>query len=184
MNRLPKSSREQIRLRRATPADAEALFALFNNWAVVRWLARPNWPNEIARTHAYLASVNQSSRGEHYWAIEQGGGLVGGISAGNQPASAHQSAEGPHIGYWLGERFWGQGVMTRAASLLCAAIFTATDEPVIYSGVFAGNEGSLRIQQKLGFEIEGTGELFSTPLGRPMPHVSTRLLRTDFRPVA
>ncbi|MFM8749074.1 GNAT family N-acetyltransferase [Rhabdaerophilum sp.] len=185
MHRLPDiMDTERLRLRRAKPSDAEALFSLFNNWVVVKWLARPSWPNEIARTHAYLEQVNQSPLGEHYWAIERAGGLVGGISAGIQPASAHQSAEGPHIGYWLGERFWGQGVMTCAASLLCEAIFACTEEPAIYSGVFLGNEGSLRIQHKLGFRVEGRDELFSTPLGRPMPHVSTRLLRNDFRPVA
>ncbi len=73
--------------------------------------------------------------------------------------------------------------MTGAASLFCGAIFETLAAPAIYSGVFEGNEGSLRIQQKLGFEIVGRGKVFSSPLDRALPHVSTRLLRPDFRPV-
>lgn len=173
---------DRLRLRRAKPADAEVLFALLNNWNVVKWLARPSWPNEITRTKEYLAKANQGPLSEQYWVIETPEYVLGGIAVGIEPASSHQSDPGPHIGYWLGEPHWGRGHMTRAATLLCAAIFQHTDEPAIFSGLFEGNEGSWRVQQKLGFVIEGRSELFSTPLGKVMPHISTRLARSDFRP--
>jgi RimJ/RimL family protein N-acetyltransferase len=184
MHRLPAIIGEgDLRLRRAQSADTGVLFALFNNREVVKWLARPSWPLVFDEVAAFIETVNKDPESPQYWVVERNGVVLGGISASIEPASDKQPAEGPHIGYWLGEPFWGQGVMTRAASLLCAAIFAASAEPAIYSGVFKGNEGSLRIQQKLGFKIVGGGEIFSTPLGRSMPHVSTRLMRSDFRPV-
>jgi hypothetical protein len=35
---------ERLILRDWRPSDAEALFALLNNWEVVRWLSLPPWP--------------------------------------------------------------------------------------------------------------------------------------------
>ncbi len=184
MHRLPdRIGTGEIRHRRASPADAVVLYALYNNWNIIRWLARPSWPAPFERVEAYLDTVNRGADSPQYWVIERNGVILGGIAGSIEPASERQSAEGPHIGYWLGEPFWGQGVMTGVASLFCGAIFETLAAPAIYSGVFEGNEGSLRIQQKLGFEIVGRGKVFSSPLDRALPHVSTRLLRPDFRPV-
>lgn len=185
MHRLPDAiGAGEIRLRRATPADTGLLFALFNNWAVVKWLARPSWPLSFAETSDFLEAVNRGEGSPQYWVIERNGVLLGGISGSIDPAGERQSAEGPHIGYWLGEPFSGQGVMTRAASLFCAAIFEHLDEKAIFSGVFEGNEGSLRIQEKLGFRIESRDLHFCTPQNADLAHVNTILHRRDFRPVA
>lgn len=181
MDRLPDIiETERLCLRRATPADAEALFALYNNWNVIRWLARPQWPAALGRLRGFLEKVNSGSDSEHYWVIERDGMVLGGISAGLQAASERQSGPGPHIGYWLGEPFWRQGVMGEAARLLVDSIFTATSALAIYSGIFDGNEGSWRIQQRLGFVIESQSMLFSTPLGREATHLNTILTREAF----
>jgi RimJ/RimL family protein N-acetyltransferase len=181
MDRLPDViEARQIRLRRAEPADTLVLYALFNNWNVVKWLARPQWPVPFERVAAYLETVNRDPLGEHYWAIERDGVVLGAISARIEHASEHQSGEGPHIGYWLGEPYWGQGLVSEAARLLVQAIFEATAAPAIYSGVFEGNAGSLRIQEKLGFVVEGRDTLFSTPHGEERPHLSTILTRRVF----
>jgi RimJ/RimL family protein N-acetyltransferase len=181
MDRLPDSiGGREIRLRRAKPADAVVLYALFNNWNVVRWLARPQWPVPFAKVEAYLDAVNRDASGEHYWAIERDGVVLGAISAGMAPASEHQSGEGPHVGYWLGEPYWGQGVMSEAARLLVYSILNAMPVPAIYSGLFQGNHGSWRIQEKLGFSIEGRNTLFCGPQGLELPHVSTVLSRASF----
>ncbi|CAN1547168.1 RimL Acetyltransferases, including N-acetylases of ribosomal proteins [Rhabdaerophilaceae bacterium] len=172
-----------IALRRARPNDAVLLFALFNSWAVIRWLARPPWPVPLESVEGYLESVNQDPHGEHYWVIERGGVLLGGISANIAPASATQSAEGPHIGYWLGEPYWGQGVVTIAARELVRAIFSAMPVPAIYSGVFEGNGASLRIQHKLGFVVEARNTLFCKPRNMDLPHLSTVLTRQMFEKI-
>jgi RimJ/RimL family protein N-acetyltransferase len=181
MNRLPDVvDGREIRIRRAGPADAAILFALFNNWNVIRWLARPQWPVPFERVEVYLDAVNRDASGEHYWAIERNGVVLGAISAGIEPASALQSGEGPHIGYWLGEPYWGQGSMSEAARLLVGSIFGAMPVSAIYSGVFEGNIGSLRIQEKLGFVVEGRGMMYSNPRQMELPHLNTVLTRQAF----
>ena len=60
------------------------------------------------------------------------------------------------MGYWLGEQYWGRGLMTRAVQ---AASEWALDEyklTRIFAMVFSHNVGSVRVLEKAGFEREGT----------------------------
>ena len=43
----PEIQSERLLLRAWRPSDAEALFALFNNWEVVRWLSGPPGPMRL-----------------------------------------------------------------------------------------------------------------------------------------
>ncbi|MCA0400909.1 MAG: GNAT family N-acetyltransferase [Proteobacteria bacterium] len=171
----------RLKLRVARPEDADALFALFNNWQVIKWLSAPEWPPTLERTRAFIekCAVEGPDFEEHRVILLEGA-PVGGIGWRNRPAGPNQSEAGPNIGFWLGEAHWGQGIMSEGAEGLVAALFAASPIPAIHSGVIAGNEASLRIQEKLGFEITGRGTIFSNPLQREMPLISTRVTRAGF----
>jgi RimJ/RimL family protein N-acetyltransferase len=118
---------------------------------------------------------------ERYLMIERDGQLVGGIAVRDHPANHLQRAPGPHIGYWLGRSFWGQGLMTEAAGGVIARVFAACPAPAIYSGVFEDNAASLRVQEKLGFMRDWMTTLACNPRGGvALPHVNTMLTRGRF----
>jgi RimJ/RimL family protein N-acetyltransferase len=50
----------------------------------------------------------------------------------------------------------------------------------LFSGYFAGNAASARIQARLGFETERENMIFSAPWGRELSHVDTRLTRARY----
>ena len=59
------------------------------------------------------------------------------------------------IGYWLGEPFWGKGVMTTALDLWIQQIWqTFPEVHRLWAGVFAFNTASMRVLEKVGFEKE------------------------------
>ena len=70
--------------------------------------------------------------------------------------------------------------MTEAARGFLAWIFAAHACDTIYSGVFADNGASLRVQEKLGFVRDGETILRSKPRGADFPHVNTKLTRSAF----
>lgn len=86
------------------------------------------------------------------FAIEVEGQCAGGI--GLVPlADVH--ARCAHIGYWLGEPFWGRGIMT-------AVVRAVTDHALAQRGflrleapVFAWNPASMRVLEKCGYTREG-----------------------------
>lgn len=60
------------------------------------------------------------------------------------------------MGYYIAERYWGQGIGTSAVKQLCQYIFENTDIIRIFAEPFDYNFGSCRILEKSGFVYEGT----------------------------
>ncbi len=88
------------------------------------------------------------------YAILHGDELCGAIGLVPQTDVYTGSAE---IGYWLGEPYWGKGIMTRAVRLMVSYGFEKLDLRRIFTSVFAHNPASARVLEKAGFQFEGTG---------------------------
>ena len=59
------------------------------------------------------------------------------------------------LGYWLGEPFWGRGIMTGAVRQICREAFGRLDIVRIHAAVYARNGASCRVLEKAGFTREG-----------------------------
>ena len=59
----------------------------------------------------------------------------------------------PLVGYWIGRRYWGRGVATRALSEFLRGVGTRP----LYAYVAKHNAGSIRVLEKSGFRICGEG---------------------------
>ena len=70
------------------------------------------------------------------------------------------------IGYWLGEEYWGRGIVTEAVKVFTEWAFANFDLSRIYAGVFEWNPASARVMEKAGFEFEGRMKKAVTKEGR------------------
>ncbi len=153
-------------LRPLRESDAAAIFALFNDWNVVRWLSSPPWPYTRADADRYVRAVLDGTHvSEAVFAITLQDRLIGTIGLRRWPASKLQNGAGLNIGYWLGPAHWRHGYMTEALRALVNHVFALTPADTIYCGAFAENRASLRVQEKAGFFIAGETMLFSNPHG-------------------
>ena len=59
------------------------------------------------------------------------------------------------LGYWLGESFWGRGIMTEAVAIFTDFCFNTFPLRRIYAEAFANNPASARVLEKAGFIFEG-----------------------------
>jgi RimJ/RimL family protein N-acetyltransferase len=71
--------------------------------------------------------------------------------------------------------------MTEAAQAFIRYLFDSAAADTIYSGAFAGNSASLRVQEKLGFERTGEEMLYCRPCGEKRLHINMELPRSRFR---
>jgi RimJ/RimL family protein N-acetyltransferase len=171
---------ERLTLRPLRADDAAQLFALFANWQVIRWLSMPPWPYTLADAQSFIGSRLNQDLTNTSFAIAVGDALVGAIDVRMSAPAQLQRGPGPNLGYWLGQPYWGRGYMTEAARGFVPHVFAARLGDTIYSGAFADNEASLRVQEKLGFERDGETTLHSKPRGADFPHVNTKLTRSAF----
>lgn len=181
MRKLPdRIVTDRLGLRIARPGDTAALFPLFENWNVIRWLTGPRWPVTAASMADYFAKcLGEGADHEEARVIERNGEALGIIGWGYH-GEAGDRAAGSNLGYWLGEAFWGKGYMSEAVRVLVAYVFAATDIASIRSGIIEGNDASLRVQEKLGFTIVGRKGGFSNPMQKDVAMLATILTRETY----
>lgn len=85
------------------------------------------------------------------FAIEYQNQFVGIISLVVQADVYRLNAE---IGYWVGEQFWGNGIISKAIPLMVAYGFKELDINRIYAHVFDHNLPSQRVLTKAGFQLD------------------------------
>ena len=132
--------------------DAESLARHANNrkiWLGVRDLF-PH-PYTIQDAHEFLQRAISEDAAMKF-CIEIGGKAVGGIGV-HPGEDVHRLTA--TMGYWLGEEFWGRGIMTEAVTAVTDFCFENFPLRRIFAEVFANNPASARVLEKAGFTLEG-----------------------------
>jgi RimJ/RimL family protein N-acetyltransferase len=106
-----------------------------------------------------------------------GGDLVGvqAVTADDFPATRTVMT-----GSWLGRRFQRQGIGTEMRTAVLELAFRGLRANVARSGAIEGNAASLRVSQKLGYRVVGSGTV--SPRGVEVGHTDVELRREDWRP--
>ena len=125
--------------------DAESLARHANNRKI--WLAvRDVFPHPytIQHAHEYLQRAT-TEQPEMKFCIEIEHVAVGGIGVHpGHDVYLHTAT----VGYWLGEQFWGRGVMTEALTAVTDFCFDNFPLRRIFPEVFAKNPASARVLEK------------------------------------
>jgi [ribosomal protein S5]-alanine N-acetyltransferase len=132
--------------------DAQSLARHANNrkvWLVVRDLF-PH-PYTIQNAHEFLQRTI-SEQSAMKFCIEIEGVAVGGIGVHpGEDVHRHTAT----VGYWLGEEFWGRGIMTDVVIAVTDFCFDNFPLRRISAEVFSNNPASSRVLEKAGFTFEG-----------------------------
>lgn len=132
--------------------DEETLPRHANNRKV--WLnLRDRFPHPYTRSHAeeFIKRIKGVTPATNF-AIDVEGEAVGGIGLVLHDDVERCSAE---IGYWLGESFWGRGIMTAALVTVTEFAFKEFNLTRVFAVPYARNAASLRILEKAGYLFEG-----------------------------
>lgn len=168
----------RLQLRPVCKADGAALFPIFANWNVVRWLSPVPWPYTPADHASFLGwAETRATSPSPIYVIVLGDRPIGQIECDGQ-ADPGAPVDGEDVGFWLGEPWWGKGYMSEVLAALTAQVFATRPEvAVIRSGWFEGNAGSERVHSKVGFEVTGRTSKPCRARGCDLPMVTARLTR-------
>ncbi len=86
------------------------------------------------------------------------------------------------IGYWMGERFAGQGHMAQGVKLVIPYIFSSLQLHRIEAACIPENQRSIRLLEKAGFQREGYLREYLKINGQWRDHLMFSLLSKDIAP--
>ena len=132
--------------------DLESLLLHADNPRIAGNL-RDVFPSPYTRAdgEAWLAMSSVEARPTNF-AIEVDGAAVGGIGLRLGDDVHRRTAE---IGYWLGEAYWGRGIVSEAVGAMTSWSIEQFDLIRIAAYVYAPNTASARVLEKNGYVLEG-----------------------------
>ncbi len=135
-----------------TRDDRDSLVQFANNRNIWRNLTqRFPHPYTEADADTWLTHVAVMPEATH-WAIEADGCSIGGIGVDIGEGIYEKSG---HFGYWLGEPYWGRGIMTAAVRATADHVMFRFKLVRLEAPVFEWNPASMRVLEKSGFVREG-----------------------------
>ena len=151
---FPQLQGKRVRLRGPRREDADALFALFSDPAVMRYWSRPPMTT-LGEAQGLVGEMLDSfeQRLLFNWMVtaRDDDGVIGTCTL-FRIDPRHRHAE---IGYALRSDHWGRGIAGEAVALVLDWAFRQLDLQRIEADIDPRNEGSRRLLLRLGFSSEG-----------------------------
>ena len=143
----------------------------FLQWSQLREKSRafltpwePIWPSDDLtrsgfrrRLRRYAEDIAEDRSYPFLVFREDNGALIGGITLANVRRGIVQAGT---IGYWIGEPFARQGLMTTALRVLLPSLFGELNLHRVEAACIPANAGSVRVLERCGFRREGLAKRY------------------------
>lgn len=183
---LPVVTTARLELRAPLMSD-------FDQWAALREESRafltpwePLWPADDLTRNAFRYRLRRYARearedtGYTLFLFSRGEGvLLGGLSLTNVRRGVTQSCA---LGYWMGRRHAGRGLMTEAVRGTLVHVFETLRLHRIEAACLPDNEASKAVLRRCGFTGEGLARQYLRINGQWQDHLLFAMLMTDPRP--
>jgi [ribosomal protein S5]-alanine N-acetyltransferase len=145
---------KKINLRSLKKKDAQSIYQNLNNRDVSRYTARIPYPYTLQDAQSFIKE-SQKKKNVVVFGVEnpETKEVIGVIDLTS--INFHNN-KGAILGYWLGKKYWKQGIITEAISLILKYAFSKLKLTRVQASVMKPNKGSMKALEKHGFKQEGT----------------------------
>lgn len=159
-------------------ADLDSLVKYANNWNVAKNLTNM-FPHPYTQVDgkSFIEFVTADNL-VHIFVIDIKGEAVGGIGIHPQSDIFIKNAE---LGYWLGEPFWGQKIISNAIRQIIEFGFSTYDIDRIFARPFGTNISSQKVLEKNNFKLEGHYEKILFKNGEYLDELVYALRRENWK---
>lgn len=146
---------EGINLRKWQEKDLDHFFQMNNDKEVMEF-----FPATLSRKQSddLLKKIQDHFQiyGYGLWALEVHGEFAGfcGLLNLDFPKRIYEFAPGVEIGWRMKKKFWGKGIMTKAAQQVITYAFSTLNLKKIYSFTSKLNKRSEKLMQRIGMDFE------------------------------
>jgi ribosomal-protein-alanine N-acetyltransferase len=165
----------------------------YSQWARLREQSRaflspwePIWPSDDLtklafrrRLRRYQREIRNGTGFPFLIFSPDGETLLGGVTLAHIQRGVTQSGV---LGYWMGQRYAGKGLMTAAVRAVANFAFDTLHLNRVEAACLPHNLASIRLLEKVGFSREGYARKYLCIDGRWQDHILYGLVRDDRRP--
>ena len=151
---FPVLTTERLTLREITVGDVDSIYGIYSDPKVAEYDDfNPIESKEVAMKVIHKFQLEFEEHEQIRWGIarKSDNTLIGTCGPGNFESSAQRC----EIGYDLLQSEWNKGYMTEALKAMVAFLFEEMGFNRVEAFVTPGNEGSIRVLQKVNFVEEG-----------------------------
>lgn len=143
----------KIEIKKQKLSDAKELHNLFNDKKVIRELCGYQYPCSLKKIESEIKETNKNWKSKKAYCFTI---LVDGKIAGNTILENPSKDNGRYdLGFWLGRKYWDQGVMTEAVKQTIKFGFDKLNLYRIQSDNDSDNPASGKVMKKAGMKLEG-----------------------------
>ncbi|MGB9598671.1 MAG: GNAT family N-acetyltransferase [Minisyncoccales bacterium] len=161
-------------------SDARDIYFNIQDKEIAKNTLRIPWPYRLKDAKDFIKKSQNSlkKRKDFVFGIElrDKKRVIGVISLENIDFE-HKHGE---LGYWLGKKYRGKGIMTEAGKLVLNFAFEKLKLHRVDAGVFSDNIASQKVLKKLGFKKEGIRRHWRFKFGRWKDDVMYSILENEF----
>lgn len=169
---------ERLAFRAPDLDDGDALYALMNDFGIVKYLTSVPWPYTRPDADIYIERARTGraqEKGLYYLILDQSTGeLLGTIDLRFDPE------ETAHFGYWLATPVWGRGYASEALAALLDFGFEVLGLKRIWGAAMPDNPASIRVMEKCGLARGGMMRVQRPNFGDEVDMVKLELLHSDW----
>jgi RimJ/RimL family protein N-acetyltransferase len=176
-----KLNGEKINLRKLRKSDARSIQQHAKDYEIYRYTSVIPHPYRLKHALEFIPKTHKEMKDKTGYSLgmedKKTGKIVGMMSLINVDPK-NRNAE---LGYWLGRKYWGQGITTEAARMMLDFGFSKLKLAKIYARTVHPNKASARVLQKSGFKPEGVGRKHIFKDGRWYDELRFGLLKEEFQ---
>ena len=157
-------------LKKPDNKDITSLIEELNNWNISKWLVEVPYPYSINDANYWIKKTKED---EFSFNIYLNNKLIGGISISKKLGNTKWE-----LGYWIGEKYWGNKYAKEACESLIKYFFTNTSNNIIYASHMKDNMKSKKIILSLGFKEIGLGKKYSLSRQEEIEDINYQLIKS------
>lgn len=171
---------KKITLRILKKSDARSIYQHVKDYEIYRYTSVIPHPYYLKHAIGFIPKTHKEMKAKTGYVLgmedPKNGKIVGMISL-MKIDPKNKNAE---LGYWLGKKYWGQGITSESVSMMLGFGFRKLKLAKIYARVMHPNKASARVLCKSGFKPEGIGRRHIFKDGRWYDELRFGLLKEEY----
>lgn len=171
---------KKINLRKLKKLDTLSIYQNAKDFEIARYTTLPH-PYRLKNAEDFIKITHQKMRKKKSFEIgielKETKEIIGMMGLMNIDYD-NKNAE---IGYWLGKKYWGKGIMREAIKLILNFGFKKLKLVRIYARVMHPNISSVKLLEKLSFKYEGRMRMAILKKGKWMDDLRYSILNSEFK---